>query len=80
VTTVAEQPDIPAAMRAHYDQAISEAVDLLLAEAAAVDHLDVIEANVGLTARLFLLMQPAQLAAAAAALAIRLHRSQEVAS
>jgi hypothetical protein len=80
VTTVAEQPDIPAAMRAHYDQAISEAVDLLLAEAAAVDHLDVIEANVDLMNRLLALMTRDELAAAAAALAIRLHRSREVAS
>lgn len=71
---MAEQPDIPAAKRAMYDQALTEAVDRLLAEAGARDHLDVIEANVDLMNRLLDLMNPAELAAAAAALAIRLRR------
>jgi hypothetical protein len=76
VSPVAEKYYIPAAQRAHYDQALTEAVDVLLDAAAQRDHLDVVEANVDLMNQLVDLMEPPQLAAAAAALAIRLHRSE----
>lgn len=70
-----EPIDLPAAKRAHYDRLLAEAVDLLLAEAADRDHLDVIEAQADLTSRLLGLFEPVELAATAAVLAIRLHRT-----
>jgi hypothetical protein len=66
---------IPAARRAQYDQALTEAIDGLIAQAAELDDLDVIEANVELMNDLFHRMTASELAASAAALAIRLHRS-----
>ena len=66
---------IPPARRAMYDQTLTEAIDGLLAHAAELDALDVIEANVALMNDLFERMDAAELAASAAALAIRLHRS-----
>lgn len=70
-----EPIDLPAAVRAQLDQALSDAVDLLLAEAAERDHLDVIEAHADLTDWLAARMTYRELAMVAAALAIRLHRT-----
>lgn len=67
--------DISAARRAQYDQALTEAIDGLIAQASEFDDLDVIEANVALMNDLFERMTASELAASAAALAIRLHRS-----
>lgn len=69
------QEPIHPAMRAEFDRELSTAVDALVAKAANHDGLDVIEANVVLTDELFHLLSPMMLAQAAAALALRLHRS-----
>ena len=45
MSPVPEPIDLPATRRAQYDQALSEAVDGLLVQAAERDHLDVIEAH-----------------------------------
>lgn len=67
--------DIHPAMRAELDRELEEAVQLVLAMAAEHDGKDVIEANVDLTNDLLASLAPSQLAAAAAMLALRLHRS-----
>jgi hypothetical protein len=67
---------VPPAMRAMYDQTLTEAIDGLLTQAAELDQLDVIEANVALMNDLFERLTASELAASAAALAIRLHRSE----
>lgn len=64
------------ALRADLDRELSTAVDRLLNKAAEHDGKDVIEANVDLMNELFGLLGPHALAAAAAGLAIRLHRIQ----
>ena len=61
--------------RAQFDQQLTAALEGLLNQAAARDGMDVIDANVDLTLWLLERMNDTQLAAAAAALAIRLHRS-----
>ncbi|GIE46390.1 hypothetical protein [Actinoplanes lobatus] len=72
---MAEPIDIPAAVRAQLDHDLATAIGGLLSQAAERDGLDVIEANVDLTLWLLARMTPDQLAASAAALAIRLHRT-----
>jgi hypothetical protein len=67
---------LPPAKRAQYDQVLTEAIDGLLIQAAELDDLDVIEANVALMNDLFERLTASELAASAAALAIRLHRSE----
>lgn len=67
---------IPPAFRAELDRELSGAVEGLLAKAAEHDGKDVIEANVDLMNDLFANLERASLAAAAAALAIRLHRQE----
>lgn len=67
---------IPPAARAEYDRILAGGVDALLKKAAAYDGRDIIEANVAFMSDL--LAGPAEvrhLAAATAALALRLHRS-----
>jgi hypothetical protein len=73
---VANSPIHPALL-ASLDQELTSAVDGLLCRAAEHDGKDLIEANVDLMN--WLMASPlsrAQLAASAAALALRLHRSQ----
>jgi hypothetical protein len=67
--------DIHPALRAELDRELSGAVQHLLARAAEHDGKDVIEANVDLMNDLFNSLTRSQLAAAAAGLALRLHRS-----
>lgn len=67
-------PDIHPAMRAQLDGALNSAINDVLSKAAQYDGMDIIEANVELTCDLLALLSPAQLAAATAALALRLHR------
>lgn len=69
-------PNISPALRADLDRELSNAVDLLLAKAAELDGMDIIEANVELTAFLYDRLDKRALAAAAAATALRLHRSR----
>lgn len=64
------------ALRAWLDRELSSAVGALMQRAAEHDGEDVIEANVALTNDLLGSLSPAQLAAAAASLALRLHRSE----
>ena len=66
--------DMHPAMRAELDEGLAVAVDGLLTQAAERDGEDIIEANVALTFWLAERLSPMQLAAAAAALALRLHR------
>lgn len=66
--------DIHPALRAELDRELSTAVELLLQKAAEHDGKDIIEANVDLTAWLMSRVSASNLAAAAAALALRLHR------
>lgn len=66
--------DIHPALRATLDRELSGAVEGLLRKAAEYDGQDVIEANVALMNDLLDLFSPAQLAAAAAAMALRAHR------
>lgn len=68
--------EIQPGVRAALDRHLSEAVDGLLKQAARRDHLDVIEANADLAAWFNVRMSHQQLAVTAAALAIRLHRSE----
>ncbi|MET0423618.1 MAG: hypothetical protein ABW046_07080 [Actinoplanes sp.] len=67
--------NIHPALRAELDRELSSAVDGLLSKASEYDGQDVIEANVALTNWLINRLSTAQLAAAAASLALRLHRS-----
>ena len=67
-------PDINPALRASLDRELSSAVAGLMNKAAQHDGKDIIEANVDLTVELFTSLAPSQLAAATAALALRLHR------
>jgi len=67
--------DIHPALRADLDRELSGAVDGLLTKAAELDGVDIIEANVDLTNFLLASLTPAQLAVAAAGLALRLHRA-----
>lgn len=69
--------NIHPALRADLDRELSTAVDRLLNKAAEHDGKDVIEANVDLTNELLAKLNPSALAAAAASLAIRLHRSDQ---
>lgn len=69
--------DIHPALRADLDRQLSNAVDGLLRKAAAHDGKDVIEANVDLTNDLLASLSAPHLAAAAASLAIRLHRREQ---
>lgn len=69
---------IDPAMRAHLDRELSGAVDGLLAKAAGYDGVDIIEANVAFTHDLLAELDVSQLAVAAAALALRLHRHAAV--
>lgn len=69
--------DIHPAMRAELDRRLSDAVATLTQKAAEHDGKDTIEANVDLTNDLLCSLAPAQLAAAAAALALRLHRQPD---
>lgn len=68
--------DIHPALRAHLDGELNTAIAAMLHQAAQYDGRDIIEANVDLTGDLLALLSPAQLAAAAAGLALRLHRSK----
>jgi hypothetical protein len=68
-------PDIHPALRADVDREMAEAVDGLLCKAAEYDGLDLVEANVEMTNDIFAAMPPPMLAAAAAMLALRLHRT-----
>lgn len=70
-----EQSGIHPALRASLDRELSMAVSNLLALAAEHDGLDIIEANVALTNDLLERLSTSQLAAAAASLALRLHRA-----
>jgi hypothetical protein len=65
---------IPAAVRALIDQELKTAVAGLKAKAAGFDGMDTVEANVELTNWLLLNVGVSQLATAAAALALELHR------
>lgn len=67
-------PDIHPAFRADLDRELSNAIDSLLAVAAKHDGKDLIEANVELTNFMLSWLPKEKLAAAAAALALRLHR------
>lgn len=67
-------PDIHPAMRAELDRELSNAIDSLVAVAAKQDGKDLIEANVDLTNFMLAWLSKDKLAAAAAALALRLHR------
>lgn len=67
-------PDIPPAFRADLDRELSGAIDGLLSAAAKHDGMDLIEANVELTNFLMARLPAPKLAAATAALALRLHR------
>lgn len=71
--------DIHPAMRAELDRELSTAVELLLQKAADHDGKDILKANVDLTNWLLARVSPDNLAAAAAMLALRLHRSGAVA-
>jgi hypothetical protein len=64
--------------RAALDRSLAEATDALIGQAARRDHLDVVEANTDLTLWFSAHMTHSQLAASAAALAIRLRRGGEV--
>jgi hypothetical protein len=66
--------DIHPALRAELDRELSTAVELLLGKAAEHDGKDIIEANVDLTNWLLARVTPDNLAAAAAALALHVHR------
>ena len=66
---------IPPALRADLDRELSGAIDGLLGKAADLDDLDIIDANVELMNDLADSLTADQLAAAAAAFALRLHRS-----
>lgn len=66
--------DIHPAVRADLDQELSTAVDGLLTKAAQHDGKDLIDANVDLMNDLYATLTPTQMAAAAAALALRCHR------
>lgn len=66
--------DIRPAMRAQLDGELNGAINNVLLAAAQYDGIDIIEANVDLMGELLALLSPAQLAAATAALALRLHR------
>ncbi|GAA2696342.1 hypothetical protein [Actinoplanes palleronii] len=66
--------NINPALRAHLDRELNGAIDGLLEKAALHDGKDIIEANVDLTNELLANLGLSQLAASAAALAIRLHR------
>lgn len=68
--------DIHPAFRAELDRRLSDAVATMLQKAAEHDGKDAIEANVDLTNELLASLVPSQLAAAAAALALRLHREE----
>lgn len=68
--------DIHPALRASLDRELSSAAASLLHKAAQHDGKDIIEANVDLTNELLAILTPAQLAAAAASLALRMHRRQ----
>lgn len=66
---------IDPALRASLDQELSHAVDGLLLKAAEHDGKDLIEANVDLMNDLLATLSTTALAAAAASLALRAHRS-----
>jgi hypothetical protein len=66
--------DIHPAVRAELDRELSTAIELLLQRAGEHDGKDIIEANVDLTNWLLARVDPDNLAAAAAMLALRLHR------
>jgi hypothetical protein len=66
--------DIHPALRAELDRELSSAVDGLLLKAAEHDSKDLIEANVALMNWMFATMTPSALAAAAASLALQMHR------
>lgn len=68
-------PDIHPAQRAEYDRELSSAIDGLMGQAAQFDGVDVIEASMNLTNRMLAELTKAQIAVAAGALAIHLHRS-----
>ena len=68
--------DIDPGLRASVDREMSEAIDGLLCKAAQYDGLDLVEANVEMTNDTFAAMPPPMLAAAAAMLALRLHRTR----
>lgn len=69
-------PPIHPALRASLDQELTSAVEGLLMKAAEHDGKDLIEANVDLMNDLLSGLSVTQLAAAAASLALRLHRLQ----
>lgn len=69
------QADIHPALRSQLDEGLASAVDALLAKAAEHDGKDIVEANVDLTNWLLAQLSVPQLAAAAASLALRLHRN-----
>jgi hypothetical protein len=73
---VTTQPIHPA-LRAELDRELSSAANALVDKAAELDGEDVIEANVELTNFLLDNLSPAQLAAAAAMLALRVRRGGE---
>lgn len=73
------EPQLPPAFRSLFAQGLAQTVDLLLAAAADYDGMDDVEANIDFAHEVSLRMDPNALAVAVAALALRLHRSREVA-
>jgi hypothetical protein len=73
------EPLLPPAFRSLFDQGLTDLIDKMLAAAADYDGMDEVEANLAFAHEVSTLLDPGMLATIAAALAIRLHRSREVA-
>lgn len=72
-------PDLPPAYRSLFDQGLAELVDKMLSAAADYDGVDEVEANLCLAHDVSVRLEPHTLPVIVAALALRLHRSREVA-
>ncbi|GIE30130.1 hypothetical protein Ait01nite_031750 [Actinoplanes italicus] len=71
--------ELPPAFRSLFDQGLAELVDKMLASAADYDGLDDVEANIDFAHEISVRMEPHALPVIVAALALRMHRSREVA-
>lgn len=70
-------PKLPESFNVTFTRGLDELIDKMLQAASERDDLDVVEANVDMAHEISRLMDPHAVAVAAAALAIRMHRSRQ---